>query len=213
MDAKVVASIVINVAIVVFTAYSWLSLMFGKASSKEQLTARGLRSLRYFTVLSNLLSGAVSLACIIAYAVGGPSLPAWALAIRLVAASEVMLTCIVVILLLVPVYGVGPMYRGGNLWMHLVLPLLAAFDCCVLVPVGTLPWYATFLAAVPEALYGAYYLQGILRHGAEEDGVVYDFYHFLRWGTDKIPILCVGSIVSTWVVALGLYGLNLLVCG
>ncbi|MBR3316904.1 MAG: Pr6Pr family membrane protein [Atopobiaceae bacterium] len=213
MDAKVVASFVINVAIVVFTAYSWLRLMFGKASSKERLTARGLRSLRYFTVLSNLLSGAVSLACIIAYAVGGPSLPAWALAIRLVAASEVMLTCIVVILLLVPVYGVGPMYRGGNLWMHLVLPLLAALDCCALVPVGTLPWYATFLAAVPEALYATYYLQGILRHGAEEDGVVYDFYHFLRWGTDKIPLICAASIVSTWVIALGLYGLNLLVCG
>ena len=123
-----------------------------------------------------------------------------------------MLTFTVVIVLLVPVYDLKSMYAGGNLWMHLALPLLAAFDCCFLLPTGSLPWQATLFAMVPTALYAVRYLGDVLRYGAEKDGVVYDFYHFLRWGRDKIPVVTASALASTWVLALVLYGVIRLFC-
>jgi hypothetical protein len=62
-------------------------------------------------------------------------------------------------------------------------------------------------------LYGIKYLHDILRHGAEENGIVYDFYHFLRWGKDKIAVVFVGAAVSTWVIALVLHAASHWLCG
>ena len=208
MGARVVASLIVNVVIAVMTPVAWLQLMFSRGGDDVPLADRGLHSLRYFTVLSNLLSGAVSLVCVVALVGFGPTLPAWLLAIRLVAAAVVMLTFTVVIVLLVPVYDLKSMYAGGNLWMHLVLPLLAAVDCCFLLPVGSLPWPATFLAIVPTALYGTWYLRNIFRRSAKEDVAAYDFYHFLRWGWNKVPVVVAAALASTWAIALILYGVS-----
>lgn len=213
MDIGIVASVIVNAAIVIGTLQAWFSLLFAKGTTDAPLADKGIWSLRYFTVISNLISCVVSAAFVAAYVTGGPALPDWLLALKLVAATGVMLTCVVVITLLVPTYGLKSMYVGGNFWMHLVLPLLAALDCCVLVPVGSLPWQTSLWAIVPVALYGIKYLHDIFRHGAEENGIVYDFYHFLRWGKDKIAVVFVAAAVSTWIIALVLHAASRLLCG
>ena len=93
----------------------WLSSAFG-SGRHGAFSMEGLQSLRYFTVLSNLLQGGVCLACLCGAKVGR-----W----KYVAAVSVALTFFVVLLLLGPAYGYDTMYVGANLWFHLILPILS----------------------------------------------------------------------------------------
>ena len=203
---------ILNAAIAVLMLYVWLRLVFNWDKSTKVLVDRGLRSIKYFTVQSNLFSGGVSVACVIAYLALGPVLPTWLLTLKLVATTAVMLTFIAVIAILVPTYDVKFLYMGSNFWMHLVLPLLAAIDCCFLQPVGALPWQATFLSVLPSSIYGLAYLHNIRRHGVEENGVVYDFYRLARWGKDKTLLVSLVSLSSTWGISLILYMASRLLC-
>lgn len=197
-------SMVINGVLVVMSPAAWLMLALGAGDSKG-LAERGVHSLKYFTVLSNLLSCLASLAYLVwSLAVGTPA-PTWLLVLKLMTAAAVMLTFLTVIVLLGPVLGWKKMYSSGNLWMHLILPLLAAVDCVLFVPVGTLPFVVTFVSAIPCALYAVWYLSMVVRHGAEKDGVVYDFYGFLRWGWSKVPLVTASMITVSWLLGLALW--------
>ena len=52
-------SLILNIVTAVFVGYAW-SQMLLRSSGNGTLSAVGLWSLRYFTVLSNLLAGLVS---------------------------------------------------------------------------------------------------------------------------------------------------------
>ena len=212
MASLPVPSMVANVVIAVISFGAWLMLAFDRRADERKLVSRGRESLRYFTVLSNLFSGLVS-AVYASVPLWAGEVPSWLLTLKLMSASAVMLTFLTVVLLLSPVHGWKSMFVGGNFWLHLVLPLLAAIDCCLFVPVRHLPWISTLWAALPTLLYGIGYLRSVLTHGAEENGVVYDFYGFLRWGKDKIPVVMVGMLLFTWVIALGLYFCNVALHG
>ena len=197
-------SMIINGVLVVMSPAAWLMLALGSGDAKG-LAARGVESLKYFTVLSNLLSCLASLAYLVWTLTAGVPAPPWLLALKLMAAAAVMLTFLTVIVLLGPVLGWKKMYASGNLWMHFILPLLAAVDCVLFVPVGTLPFAATFVSAIPCALYAVWYLGKVVRHGAEKDGVVYDFYGFLRWGWSKAPLVTASMITVSWLLGLALW--------
>ena len=196
-------SLVINAVVAVLSVAAWLMLAFG-VGDPDHLAARGLESLKYFTVLSNLLSGGASGVTLASYLTAA-TLPMWVVTLKLAATSSVMLTFVTVIALLGPKFGWKGMYTGGNLLMHLVLPLLAAIDLVLFIPVGSLPLSATLMSMVPCALYGVWYLRSVLVHGAKENGKVYDFYGFLRWGWSKVPIVMVGMLVSVQLMAVVLW--------
>ena len=52
----------VNLLIAVLVLWAWVSMAF-RLGGHGSLSAGGLQSLRYFTVLSNLLQGGVSLTC------------------------------------------------------------------------------------------------------------------------------------------------------
>ena len=197
-------SVMLNVVITVMSVGSWLMLVFGVGSSRK-LADTGVESLKYFTVLSNLFSGLASALYLIVCGVMGAPLPLWLAVTKCEAAAAVMLTLVTVIVLLTPMYGWKSMYMGGNLWMHLVLPLLAALDCVACVRVGALPFWTTLCAMIPTAAYGVGYIDALRRHGAEDNGKVYDFYGFLRWGEEKIGAVFACMLLATWVIALVLH--------
>ena len=197
-------SMIINGVLVIMSPVAWLMLALGAGDAKG-LAARGIESLKYFTVLSNLLSCLASLVYLVWCLTAGMPAPSWLLALKLTAAAAVMLTFLTVIVLLGPVLGWKKMYTSGNLWMHFILPLLAAVDCVLFAPVGTLPFAATFVSAIPCALYGVWYLGKVIKHGAEKDGVVYDFYGFLRWGWSKVPLVTASMITVSWLLGLALW--------
>lgn len=197
------ASVVINVTIVLLSIAAWLMIVLG-ARDSGHLSHRGLGSLKYFTVLSNLFSAAVSAIYLVVCASGPAELPLWLATLKLVAATAVMLTFVTVIVLLNPIYGWRSMYSGGNLWMHLVLPLLAALDCCLFVPIARIPFAMTACVMAAPALYGVFYLARIIMHGSEEDLETYDFYGFLRWGWKRLPVVLAAMLLATWLIALAL---------
>lgn len=193
-------SIACNGTITVFTVVAWLQIAIG-AGDPEHLAARGLASLKYFTVLSNFFSAIVSglYCCTMLLGNGEPA--AWLVVLKLQATTAVMLTFVTVVVLLGPTFGWRSMYQGGNLWLHLVLPLAAALDWCVFVPCGALPWWTSSLGMVPTLLYGTWYTARVLRYGPKQDGTTYDFYGFARWGMDKIPVVACFMLAVSWLIA------------
>lgn len=197
----------INSAIAVLTIVAWVQILRSRMQDARSLAQGGLMSLQYFTVLSNLLSCIVSavyavfLLCSIDFA-------GWLLVLKLVAATEVMLTFFTVVLFLGPRQGWKMMYEGGNFWMHLVLPLLAAIDCCCFAPVGTLPFAATLFSLVPQLLYGAWYGGRVLVHGVQKDDKVYDFYGFFAWGIRILPLVVGVMLASTCGLSVSIWLLS-----
>ena len=198
-------SVLINIAIAALTVVAWLKLVFAGEADSRNLSQRGVASLKYFTVLSNLLSCVVSAIYVVyALATPGPVAP-WLLALKLMAAASVMLTFLTVTLFLGPTKGWANMYRGGNFWMHLVLPLLAVADCCFFVPVGTLPFGATFLSLVPTFLYGVGYIYAYVKHRHLPNIGEYDFYGFFAWGARGFIVVATLMFVFTWGSAAGMW--------
>lgn len=205
------ASVVLNGFIAVMSVLAWLQIWRG--TDDATLAHRGPSSLKYYTVLSNLFSGAVSAVYLLAFLLPGRTASIAMLAFRLAAAAVVMVTFLVTALLLVPQYGWRSLYQGGNFWMHLVLPLMALVDAIVFARVGTLPLSATWVSVVFTALYSIGYVRPIYQHGAEKDGVVYDFYGFLRWGEDKILLVGTIMLFATWGITLACWMASRLIMG
>ena len=190
----------LNGAISVISVLAWISVVQGRGDDRN-LMAHGLRSLKYYTVLSNLFSGLVSALYVVSLlALGGVPAP-WVLTLKLAGAAVVMVTFLTVVVFLGPTMGWEYMFKAGNLWLHLILPLAATADVCLFVPVGTLPLVAALAPVAFTAAYGVFYLGRVLLHGRERDGVVYDFYGFLKWGEDKMALVVVIMLTLTWVLA------------
>ena len=200
-------SVAINLVIAVGSVAAWLSIMLGRGDDRT-LALRGWRSLKYYTVLSNLFSAGVSAAYLLFCLLPGAAPTKVLLTLKLAAASVVMITFLVTATLLGPTMGWKLMYQGGNFWLHLVLPLLAAADVCLFAPVGDLPVAYTVAPVAFTAIYAVGYLRPVLRYGGERDGHVYDFYHFLRWGQEKIWYVAVFMLLATWLIALAYWLVN-----
>ncbi|MBQ9005242.1 MAG: hypothetical protein IJ092_02590, partial [Atopobiaceae bacterium] len=123
-------SMLLNIAIAIISVLAWISVVRGRGDDRS-LMAHGLRSLKYYTVLSNLFSGLASAlyAAELLLTHGAP--PQWLLVLKLAGASVVMVTFLTVVLFLGPTMGWTYMFKSGNFWLHLVLPLAAAADVCL----------------------------------------------------------------------------------
>ena len=204
------ASLLLNIAIAIISVLAWISVVQGHGDDRS-LMAHGLRSLKYYTVLSNLFSGLVSTLHVADVLLSHGSPASWILVLKLAAASVVMVTFLTVMLFLGPTMGWEYMFKAGNFWLHLALPLAAAADVCLFVPVGELPFLATLAPMAFTAVYGVFYLGRIMLYGRERDGVVYDFYGFLRTGEDKAAIVVVVMLTGTWLIAIALWFISRLI--
>lgn len=204
------ASLLLNIAIAIISVLAWISVVQGHGDDRS-LMAHGLRSLKYYTVLSNLFSGLVSTLYVADVLLSHGSPASWILVLKLAAASVVMVTFLTVMLFLGPTMGWEYMFKAGNFWLHLALPLAAAADVCLFVPVRELSFLATLAPVAFTAAYGVFYLSRIMLYGRERDGVVYDFYGFLRTGEDKAAIVVVVMLTGTWLIAIALWFISRLV--
>ena len=152
-------------------------------------TDKGLRALRYFTVLSNLLMGLAALLYSIALLrllLGRTeTVPRWNQVLLLMGAASVGLTFLVVIGFLIPVVRAKGLFRSANLWFHLVVPLLSMGSYLFLDRFRRLKKRAMILGALPMLLYGAFYTGNCLLNGVGDYGNYQscnDWYFFLVWG-------------------------------
>ena len=200
-------SLAVNVFIAVAVLVAWVRMMLAVGEGSV-LTARGLGSLRYFTVLSNLLAAAASAAyaaCLVRLLAGAAdAVPRGVVLLKYAAAVSVALTFLTVVLFLGPTAkeGFSSMFLGANLWFHLIVPVLAAADFCLLNPDGPLTLADSLAACVPMALYAAYYLGNILVNGLEKNGYSNDWYGYLRGGIPMGAVIALVTWAGTWGVAL-----------
>lgn len=193
-------SLVLNLLIFIVVLAAWGRMAF-RLDGNGVLSATGLWSLRYFTVLSNLLQGAASLAyaaCLAHALRGGRGVPHGVALLKYAGTVSVGLTFLTVMLFLGPVFGYPGMFRGANFWFHLAVPLAAALDFCLLDREGTFSLRESPLAVLPMALYGAGYVGNIARHGVAGN----DWYGFLAGGPGWGAVIAAVILFGTWGLAL-----------
>lgn len=172
--------------------------------SVNLLTAYGLQNLKYFTVDSNLFLGLVCLTELLLAAARRAGriaeIPAWIGTLQYIAAVAVALTFTVVMVFFGPAVGYAPLLREGNLYFHLLVPLLALISFCTLRRGRYIPLRDTALALIPSVLYGAYYTVTLLLYGAHFPST--DWYGFALGGIRGSVMSASGIFLLTWLLAL-----------
>ena len=155
--------------------------------------------LRYFTVLSNLLCAAASLAVAVSRLCG--EVPDAVLVLKFISTVSVSVTLLTVMFFLGPaIYGFRPLLTGPDLWLHLVCPVLAIVSV-LLWDKPEASFGIVWLGMLPVLLYGAVYNYRVML--APEEKRWKDFYGFCRGG--KWYISLPAMILATFLISLGLW--------
>ncbi len=186
----------VNVAIVVLVAVAWLMMFF---FGGDDLAARGLRSLKYFTVQSNLLAGAAAIVWILQNRKG--TISRGAEIFKYVAATAVFLTFMTVMVFLGPLYGYPMMFVGANLFFHLVVPVMCILEVIFMTDTDFTP-KDNLIAVIPMVLYGIFYLGNNRVNGIGEWPDTNDWYSFLAWGWGIGILVFVVMMLATWLLGL-----------
>lgn len=190
-------SILLNVLIAVMAPWAWLRMAL--RASGGLLSSGGLGSLKYFTVLSNLLAGLASQVFLVALALGKRA--PWISRLKYIAAVSVGLTFVTVMVFLGPLFGYRAMFTGSTFWMHLVLPLAAAADF-VFFNETPMARRDNLLATVPMLLYGAAYVGNNLINGTGQQPHANDWYAFLTWGYPVGVLIFFAVLLATFLIGL-----------
>ena len=166
---------VANALIVVFTALC-LCACFRK-EGKWNLQS-GLRSLRFFTTLSNVLCAVASLLVLLTLRQGVP-FGIWLL--KYIGTAAVGVTFMTVMVFLGPTMGYRDQLKGFAFYLHVSGPLIAAISFCFLERWYPLSFALAFTGMLPVVLYGAVYLNRVVVAKRWDD-----FYGFNKSGKWQI---------------------------
>ena len=153
-------------------------MMFENTESTTGLMAAGLENLKFFTVLSNIFCGIVA-AVRIVFFIFSKKFP---VITKMMSASAVGLTFLIIAAFLQPLYPDLNLYEGGNLYFHLIVPLLAMAEFIIFRAKEKIPFRYTFYCAALSLAYGIFYLGNILINGIGTWPETNDWYGFLNWG-------------------------------
>ena len=132
--------------------------------------------------------------------------PVWLMVLKLAAAAGVMVTFLVVACFFGPLYTYPVLYRGSNLWFHLIIPLLGMVEFCLLD--GEIPFRMTFLTGAPALVYGCFYMGNILINGKGQWPDTNDWYGFVNWGWGPAMVIFACIVLTNWGAACLLRWLN-----
>ncbi len=198
-------TILLNLVMAAMILYSWLSMFIGFQNTDYMMASR-LRSLKYFTIDSNLLAAASALVAAFYELFRPKDIPRWVYALKLAGAVSVMVTLLTVLFFLGPVFGYMNMFRGVNLYLHLLAPLMALFIFCFLEGSGKLTLIHTFPATIPLLLYACFYLGNIKLNGMGEGQNTNDWYGLMSFfGLSRAPLIFLVFALSAWLIALVLW--------
>lgn len=212
MDISLIISTSLNFAAFILTLIGTYVMVKG-IDADEHLAADGWGSIKYFTVQSNLVYGLYAGIFAVTELVYGSAeaVPAILYIIKYAVTVGVTLTMLTVLLYLGPVVekSYPPLFKGANLYFHLIVPLLAVISFCFFEKAAEISVPLVFLGLVHFGLYGVFYTINALSH--TENGKVdikYDWYGFLINGVSKAPIAVAINIAATIAICFGLWFLN-----
>lgn len=209
---KIKISLVINIIIALLVLMSCIFMFFSIRfmSEKNLLDASGATMFKFYTIDSNILMGLASLIFAI-YEIRLlknkiKEIPLCIYVLKFIATAGITLTFAVTALFLVPQFGFYPLYNNSNLFLHLIIPLLAIITYIFFEKYNNRYKY-TVLGIIPMLLYSIYYSAMILTH-IDSGGLTYkyDFYGFLRGDVTNIyyvvPIIYIFTLGLSYVLIL-----------
>ena len=194
---------ILNIIIAIVVAGSWVALF---VSSSGTLMHNGINSLKYFTVLSNLLEGIASLIWLVSTRRNGRA-SARAELLKYIAAAAVGLTCVTVLVFLGPLYGYPEMFAGPSLYMHLLTPVIAVAEMIFLSDTE-FTGKDNRLVVLSPLIYGVFYLGNNIINGIGEWPDTNDWYLFLTWGYPVGILIFIVICAVTWLLGLAMRKLH-----
>ena len=201
--------VAVNVFIVVAVLVTWFVMAF---FGEGTLVDRGVRSMKYFTLQSNVLACVAAIVWLVKARGARNGVPVsrgveeedttvsrGVEVFKYVAAVAVLLTFTTVAAFLGPLYGYKAMFEGINLWFHLIVPLVAGAEVIFLSGVE-FTRRDNRLAMLPPIIYGVGYIANNLINGIGEWPDTNDWYLFLHWGPLVGAVIFVMLCAVTWVL-------------
>lgn len=193
-----------NVAIAAMTVIAWCIMAFWDHAD-ALLEARGVDNLKFFTVLSNVFEGIVSLALAVRLLRvrrgRAEGIPHALYLLKLLAAVTVTVTFAVVAVFFGPWVGYRPLYRYANFFFHLVIPLAAITEFLFLDRFDRASFRETLWAPLPALVYGTVYTVNVVVNGPGEFPNANDFYGFTNWGWPAAFAIFAGILLLSWGAA------------
>ena len=173
------AEIIFNTVLVIFTVIGIILMLTGKPE-EGALQSTGIENFKFYTVLNNVFCGIIAAVHLIFLLLKKDTDKIRVL--KLAAVCGVAITFAVVAFMFGPLYGFPQFYKRGNLFFHLLEPVVAMVEF-ILIRRKKIPFKYTVIAAVPTLLYGIGYMTNILINGIGGPWpYTNDFYAFLSWG-------------------------------
>lgn len=185
---RMIISKIVNLCIGVIVLWVWLSMTFRWKPLGAQ-SEGGFQNLKYFTVLSNLLQGGVSLACFFGVRTGR-----W----KYASTTAMGLTFCVVLFFLGPTRGYDVVYSGANFFSHLVIPLLSIVDFLCFDRSCTYTLRDSLFTLIPLAAYSLFYMGNLFINGVEGN----DWYGFAKAGPQFGVAIFAIMLAANWIIAL-----------
>lgn len=148
---------VTNLLIFLFTTVCFI-LNFHKDG--EWKAANGLYALRYFTILSNLLSALAAL--LVALNVSEQGLPFGIWLLKYVATAAVTVTFLTVMVFLGPTMGYKSQLEHAGFYYHAAGPLMAVLSFCFMERFHELSAELSLTGMLPVILYGLLYTLSLI---------------------------------------------------
>ncbi len=170
---------ILNIVLVIFTVIGIILMLTGKPE-EGALQSTGIENFKFYTVLTNVFCGIIAAVHLIFLLLKKDTDKIRVL--KLAAVCGVAITFAVVAFMFGPLYGFPQFYKRGNLFFHLLEPVVAMVEF-ILIRRKKVPFKYTVIAAVPTLLYGIGYMTNILINGIGGPWpYTNDFYAFLSWG-------------------------------
>ena len=188
--------------LLIVTLVIFATVLMVQNRHSTHLASGGWSAFKYYTSLSNVFC-ALSCLCSLAFFVvkGGKVLPERLYMFRLMGSAVVMVTFLVVVCFLGPVYGYRYMYKGANLWFHLIVPLLSVPEMLLQRPPRRLPLRVTIWGILPTLLYGVVYLIVNAVNWTGSRNPATDIYGFLFWGWGIGSVFLIVICFISWLAA------------
>ncbi len=216
---KTKKAFIFNLIIVVLEILSVIWMMSGIKLREDYgtLSAERLKSLKYFTIDSNILMGLFSLIAAVEElnVLKGKKedISKITYVLKFVGVVGVTLTMLVTIFFLTPTgaakYGLFGYFKNSNLFLHLINPVISLVCFLCFERTDKIKFPYTFAGLIPMAIYSVYY--GIVSVLHMENGIIvdgYDWYGFLKMGVKSIVIVVPIFFLITYFVGFVIWKLN-----
>lgn len=178
--------------------FLYTTIMFILGFRKDGIwsSKNGLFTLRFFTILSNLLCALAALA--VCCTLGMRIIPWWVWMSKYIGTVAVTVTFLTVMVFLGPTLGYKSQLSGTGFYYHLSGPLLAILSFCFMERYYTLSFPLSLCGMIPVLLYGLVYLYKVVL--CPEEKRWNDFYGYNKNG--KWPLSFLAMIIGAFLICL-----------